>query len=112
MRFVVWNKSLFDWYAFLSFDLSVIMDFGVYVIWHDGNPGRVVHVGQGDVRTRLASHREDNSITQYSKHGTLRVTWAAIPASQVDGVERYLADLLHPLVEDAHPSAAPVAVNW
>jgi hypothetical protein len=48
----------------------------------------------------------------YGKNGTLRVTWAAVPAHQLDGVERYLADTWHPLVGDAFPDVLPIAVNF
>ena len=85
---------------------------GVYVIWHEGNPSRTVYVGQGDpIKNRLGQHRNDPRILAYRKFGTLRVTWAAVSSNQRDGVERYLADLLHPLVGDAHPNVLPIAVN-
>ena len=92
--------------------LNLDMDtFGVYVIWHEGNPGRVGRIGQGDIAERLATHRTDRTITQYASNGALRVTWAAVPASQTDGVERYLADHLDPLIGDAFPTADPIAVR-
>ena len=47
----------------------------------------------------------------YAKKGTLRVTWASVPAAQRDGVERYLADKWGPLVGDAHPDVEAIAVN-
>jgi hypothetical protein len=109
---VRWSKPPFGWYAFLGFDLSTVGGYGVYVIWHDGNPGRTIYVGQGDLRPRLAEHRKDPAITQYATHGTLRVTWAVIPWYQADGVERYLAETLPPLIADERPDAAPIAVNW
>lgn len=92
----------------LTLKLENISDAGVYVIWHEGNPSRVVRVGQGDVAARLATHRRDTEIVNYGK---LRVTWAVVPASHRDGVERYLADTWHPLVGDAFPVATPIAVN-
>ena len=110
---VQWVKSTGDtWLPFESFNIADVKTFGVYVIWHDGNPGRVVYVGQGDIKARLCAHRSYSEITRYRTHGTLRVTWAAIPAAQVDGVECYLANTLGPLVGDAHPNVAPIAVNW
>ena len=84
---------------------------GVYIIWHAGNPSRVVYVGQGDVASRLSAHRKRPDINAYAKHGTLRVTWASVPAHLKDGVERYLADTWDPLVGDAYPDVAPIAVN-
>ena len=84
---------------------------GVYMIWHEGNPGRVVYVGQGDISARIETHRLDPRITQYESDGTLRVTWATVPAWQRDGVERYLADQWNPLVGDVFPDADPIPVN-
>jgi hypothetical protein len=99
------------WCSFDNLNLSGINVFGVYVIWHEGNPGRVVRVGQGDVAERLQCHRGDAEVTAHRKSGTLRVTWAAVPAAQVDGVERYLADTWSPLVGDRWPDVLPIAVN-
>jgi|SRR6266849_2768221 len=33
-------------------DLSNVGTIGVYVIWHDGSPQRVVKIGQGDIGER------------------------------------------------------------
>jgi hypothetical protein len=99
-----------------NLDLSTITDkVGVYVIWHEGNPSRVVRHGQGGgqagIAGRLTAHRSDQQVLAYARHGTLRVTWAAVPAHQIDGVERYLANTWPPLIGDAFPDVAPIAVN-
>jgi hypothetical protein len=51
-------------------------------IWHEGNPSRVVRIGQGDIAMRITAHRNDRVVTKYRASGTLRVTWAAVPAAQ------------------------------
>ena len=84
---------------------------GVYAIWHEGNPSQVVRVGQGDIADRLSAHRNDEEILAYAENGTLRVTWAFVSVAQRDGVERYLANQWPPLVGDAFPNVAPIAVN-
>lgn len=99
------------WCSLNSLNFETVTENGVYIIWHGGNPGRVVYVGQGDVRKRLGAHQNDARIQAYKKNGTLRVTWASVPAAQRDGVERYLADRWSPLVGDAHPDAQGLAVN-
>jgi hypothetical protein len=91
--------------------LDTVSTTGVYVIWHEGQPGRVVRIGQGDIAERLAAHRQDPEILAYRARGTLRVTWAAVPAHLMDAVELYLANEWHPLVGDAFPDAVPLAVN-
>jgi hypothetical protein len=95
---VYWVKSTKgEWLPFENFDLSDVKSSGVYMIWHRGNPSRVVYVGQGDIAACLTVHRGRREITAYSNLG-LRVTWASVPAAQRDGVERYLADKWNPLV--------------
>src|SRR5262249_37309068 len=85
---------------------------GVYIIWHEGNPGRVVRLGQGaPISGRLSSHRNDVKVTQYRAYGKLRVTWASVSSIYRDGVERYLADQWPPLVGDSFPDVLPIAVN-
>jgi hypothetical protein len=99
-----------NWCPFERVNLSGVNTTGVYVIWHGGNPARTVRVGQGDIADRLTAHRNDSSVMNYRQHG-LWVTWAAVPHHQLDGVERYLSDLLKPLVGSRFPDVAPLAVN-
>lgn len=111
-RSVHWVVSTTDsWLAFETFNLSSASGVGVYIIWHEGQPGRVVKVGQGDIVDRLGAHRRDNAICAYRQYGKLFVTWAILPAAQLDGVERYLGDYWTPLVGDRFPAAVPIAVN-
>lgn len=111
MLTVTWIKSTNDtWLSLERVNLANVMTRGVYIIWHRGNPGRVVRVGQGVIADRLSAHRNDRKILAYANRGLL-VTWASVSAAQQDGVERYLADTWNPLVGDAFPDAAPIAVN-
>lgn len=96
---------------FETVNLAGVFVDGVYVIWHAGNPSRVVRVGQGDVGARLAAHRQDQAILAYGRYGVLYATWAAVPVGLRDGVERHLAERWVPLVGDRFPNAAPIAVN-
>ena len=112
---VTWIKCGGDghWCSLEDLNLDGIGDTaGVYIIWHEGNPARVVRVGQGNpIKDRLSAHRSDKEILAYNKKGTLRVTWAAVPLAQRNGVEMYLADHWTPLVGDVFPDALPIAVN-
>jgi hypothetical protein len=83
---------------------------GVYVIWHGGPQPAYVRVGQGAIRERLAAHRLDPAVQAYAHLG-LSVTWAQVPARYRGGVERYLAERLHPKVGDRFPFDPPIAVN-
>ena len=84
---------------------------GVYVIWHGGPNPATVRVGQGYIRERLRSHRTDPSIAAYAPLG-LYVTWASVPEPQLrNRVERYLGDVLRPLVGERLPEIPPEQVN-
>lgn len=112
---LVWNKCEGNaWCPFLTVNLShshfVGME-GVYVIWHGGQQAWTVYVGQGKIADRIAAHRNEANILQYSPSG-LFVTWAPVDKASRDGVERYLADQLHPKVGAAHPDAWPIQVNF
>lgn len=111
MTTLSWVKCGSDWCPFETVDLSNVKTFGVYVIWHQGNPARVVRIGQGDIAARLSSHQRDRQILAYRANGNLKVTWAAVSASQADGVERHLANAWSPLIGDAFPNVTPIAAN-
>ncbi len=109
-----WGKCGDDghWCDFKTVNLTAKTVEGVYIIWHEGNPGRVVYVGQGIIWDRLCQHRNNRDILACEKHGALRVTWAAVPSQRDrNGIERYLANTWPPLVGDAHPDVLPIAVN-
>jgi len=110
---VSWIKCGNDghWCSLDRLELNSIEVGGVYIIWHEGNPGRVVRIGQGDIADRLCAHRNDKEIIAYRKSGALRATWAAVPLQYRNGVERYLANTWEPLVGSAFPIALPLAVN-
>src|SRR5688572_8913941 len=103
MYLVEWVKcgNGSNWCPLETVDLSKVTAQGIYVIWHEGNPGRIVRVGQGEIAERLWRHRADPEILDYRTFGTLRVTWAAVPVTHRNGVERFLADNYRPLVGDA-----------
>jgi hypothetical protein len=113
MLSVTWIKSTSDtWLPLETVLLQNVDAAGVYVIWHAGQPSRVVRVGQAsDIAKRLGEHRRDPEILKYRAHGILRVTWAYVPVAQRDGVERYLANEYSPLVGDAFPNVVPIPVN-
>ena len=83
---------------------------GVYVIWHGGDNPATVRVGQGFIRDRLAEHRQEQEVLVYRPRA-LYVTWARVSANDRDGVERYVADRLRPLVGARFPDVDPIEVN-
>jgi hypothetical protein len=119
MAIVKWASLPSGKYAdFGGVILDNVKTFGVYVIWHGSgwDQGRAVapwsvRLGQGDIKTRLCEHRDNPLITQYAVYGGLYVTWAAVPALIVDGVERYLAEQLLPKVGNRFPDATAIPVN-
>lgn len=109
---LTWIKcSNNSWCPFLILDLRAeyfnTSRKGVYIIWQPST-GRVIRVGQGVIKDRIAEHRENNKITQYSN---LSVTWAEVSSVYMDGVENYLATQLKPLIGDRFPEVSPIQVN-
>ena len=96
------------WCGLERLALSTVRGAGVYAIWA-GNTW--LYVGQGDIASRLQSHRGDSTILAYRSNGELMVTWAVVPANQMDGIERYLADTLRPAVGKLYPAVLPIPVN-
>ena len=84
---------------------------GVYVIWRPTDR-RCVRVGQGNIRERLTAHRVDREITDCTPYtGELLVTWADVDWRYRDGVERYLGEVLQPIVGRRFPDVASIEVN-
>ena len=110
----MWVQCQHGWCPLEAVDLSDVHDFGVYVIWHDGDlflPPRTVRIGSGNIVERLTCHRTDPEVQHYARLAPLYVTWATVSAVLVDSVERYLAEMLRPLVGSRYPNALPTAVN-
>ena len=110
MAAVNWVKCSRDvWCALERLTLSTVRGTGVYAIWA-GNTW--VYVGQGDIASRLQVHRNDSTILAHRSNGELMVTWAVVvPPNQMDGIERYLADTLRPVVGKQYPAVLPIPVN-
>ncbi len=112
MLTLTWIKSTTDVWLPLKFNLeSATKTVGCYIIWHGGQKPRVGRVGQGKIPGRIGDHGNDSEVLAYAANGPLMVTWATVPASDLDGVERYLADTLKPLIGDRFPDVAPIPVN-
>lgn len=99
-----------SWCGFLTVNLAhphFDNKEGVYIIWQ--GKGAIIRVGQGVIRDRLSEHRKDTTISAYNN---LFVTWASVPSQYRDGVERYLANRLNPVVGERFPKVtAPSEVN-
>lgn len=112
---VAWGRwSQGGWCELATVDLAhpVFARGGVYVIWY-GGPGAEVVVWArqaASLRDRLASHRDDPALQRYAGE-ILYMTWARVEAARREGVERYLAERLRPLMARRIPNVAPLAVN-
>ncbi len=84
---------------------------GVYIILHGGQYPATVYVGQGSIADRLAQHRQNPEILQFSHYGIF-VTWAQVDTGSRSGVERFLAEQLQPKVGRHYPTVPPIAVNF
>ncbi len=81
----------------------------MYLIW--STTGRCVRVGQGVIADRLKVHRADPIILSHQGTGQLLVTWAQVIKPYRDGIERYLGEMLNPVVGSTFPNAIPIQVN-
>ncbi|MCB1476156.1 MAG: hypothetical protein H6883_09675 [Rhodobiaceae bacterium] len=99
------------WHKLDSIDITKIRTIGIFIIWHEGDPGRVIRVCQGDVGRQLQLEQISPPVLRYRVFGELCVTWASVPASFRNGVERYLANLLRPQVGESYPLTLPLAAN-
>ncbi|WP_320019181.1 hypothetical protein [Labilibaculum manganireducens] len=90
----------------LNLDHEVFSELkGVYIIW---SGDKTVRIGSGIIQNRLKEHRENPEILAYNN---LMVTWAQVNGNQMEGVEKYLADTLNPLVGERFPDRTPIEVN-
>jgi hypothetical protein len=108
---LVWQfQSNEDWWPFADLNTGFRGwndPYGVYVIARQSG---AVRIGQGQIMRRLCEHQSDRRVTA-SSLGILSVTWAPVGSFHIDGVERYLANELSPLIGDAFPNVEPIEVN-
>ena len=83
---------------------------GVYMIWYGGGSPAVLKVGNGVVKNFLREAKDDPAILEYSTHG-IYATWARVAPAQQEGVVRYLAEELKPVLGGDTPAAEAVQVN-
>src|SRR5262245_37489009 len=83
--------------------------FGVYLLYHDGNPDRPILVGSGNIRHHLQALANDPEVAAFSVAGMLRATWAAVPGQYVEGVENYLIEQLDPMIRQ-HPLRSDIYI--
>ncbi len=78
---------------------------GVYIIWSSET---VIRLGSGLIKDRISAHRDNPEINKYQD---MKVTWAKVNANQMEGVEKYLADALDPVVGERFPERTSIEVN-
>lgn len=100
-----------EWCRLRDLKLETVEENGVYLIWRESVPPRMIWVGQGDVANRLRDHIRGGMVARHRSYGEVYVTWASIPLQKQDGVERYFADRYPPLEGERHPDVVPIAVN-
>lgn len=118
-----WDKPLFagDWHELIDVELARHIEdptMGVYIIFYTTDQRekkfRTVRLGSGDVKDRLNEHKGDTEIVAYksaASNGALHVSWAKVPENQMLGVEKYLSEILNPVVGERFPDRTPIEVN-
>ena len=79
---------------------------GVYIIW---SGKQVIRVGSGNIKERIAAHRNDLEITTFPD---LKVVWAKVDELNLKGVEKFLSESLNPLISERFPNDIPIPVNF
>jgi hypothetical protein len=102
-----------EWCRFNRLDLS--HDYfkrfhGVYVLWFGDEPKTVLCVGHGNIGEQLCALTIRREIVEHQQFG-LKVTWAAVGPDFREGVARYLAIELKPMIDDQITAYEDVAVN-
>ena len=110
MVMMSWAKcTTRTWCRLVNLDLSAVYQEGVYIIWVPRE--RVIRVGQGDINERLRDHKDNDEILSYgSPNNPLLVTCGDLEHELWNGVERYLANTLDPVL-GIYPNAMPIPVN-
>lgn len=110
------NTNNGQYFDLLKLDLNsnyFINKRGVYVIWYTTpTGGKAIYVGQGNIGERLREHRDNWRITQYSKYGQLKTTWAIVPEGLLNAIEAGLYfDYSPPENENKFSTITPLYVT-
>ncbi len=119
---VVWQKNAQnnEWFDLLRLDLSSAYftagKKGVFVIWYVGAPSnRVLKVGSGIILEQLKNLKSNPTILDYSKNGSLKVSWVAVnealKESDMLGVEAFLYDSYKPVLGERTSTGTSIPIN-
>ena len=116
MRFITWEIGAKNqWHNLHTISPSLIKADGVYVIWEETTrrqTAKVLYVGQGNIGERLSVHQNDGRFKVLPvMNEPINVTWAIVDEYEKGGIERYLANILKPIIGEIHPDAVPIPVN-
>ncbi len=117
---VTWQKNTQnnEWFDFLRLDLDAPYfkdKRGVFLIWYASpSQAKVIKIGSGNLAEQLKNLRVNPVILDYSKNGTLKVSWIAVNGAlqpeQMNGVEAYLSRIYTPLLGEKK-NAEEIQVN-
>ncbi len=85
----------------------------LFIVWYapaETEEGRVVQVGHGVLKIKLAALREEPLLARYYKRDLL-VTWAEVDRQHQASVEEYLIAVLSPIFNERHPNVVQTIVN-
>ena len=105
---LIWATRGLEWHRLHSVLPIPTLQRGVYLIWDPNDNGVVVRLGKGNIADSLKTHLNDPEIR---RRRVLLVTWAEAPLTDLDGIERFLADVYRPAQRAVFPSAMPIPVN-
>ena len=92
----------------MDLDSNYVRVEGIYAMGERGKI-RTILVGQGNIREKLLRPGLPGSIRLVD----VLVSWVVVPNPRTrDGIERYLNEVLNPLVKTELPDCQPIGVNW
>jgi hypothetical protein len=107
-----WSKGAGgEWYSLEQVNLVALGDYGVFVIWRNGDlahASAVLYVGRGALRYEIARCRRE---ALFATPG-LKITWARVDdVRDIDGIAAYLYQRLHPMWGEVVPWSQALTVN-
>jgi len=109
---VEWHKARTGYHSLEVLDLDGVRGGGIYLIWSGEERLETVYVGisKDDIAGKLGEHQKDVNILKCARSG-LYVSWADLQEDCLQGMERYFADTLRPLVKHAYSNDKHIEGN-
>jgi hypothetical protein len=112
MLAVPWTKCAGGmWCELEKVNVAASATVGPFVVWVGRERRRTIRIGHGRIAEIVRAQRHDARVLRYRTHGTLFVTWTALPGYEGEGATIYLARIMRPVIVDPRPEVGEIEVN-